>query len=479
MVKKSRKIFKKRRHSRTKKNIKKQKSQKGGFNDTDFLRCYENNLANIMRAVEEYSGKHAIDHSLSALFIENQLSDVRKQAASDLVENTIYITLAETLQIIEALILKLYGMVEIISADNIYIYSGVENKSSYFLAVLALYYIKKHSFKEPIFIKDLNLNVFDTIGDAPLIMLDDAAYSASQLSKLVNNIYYNRVIKQKLNPPNIFIVLLALNDFSKNKLSKVPTEMSGKNILKYTNSPFKLIYLDDRLYQPIILKIGIERYFYINFFFSLYTQSQPYISLYFDHKLADDASTYKKPLLYGPIVPSNYNVERVIEQTQLYSHMQYYFISYDMGDDEYEKLLSKFNKENKTTITGSKVNVKNIRDILDFLLNKLKATDICKETVETISFYPFINNCKENHTLIDNISDNNIINYEYLLFMVPEYCSGEPGITKGCSVPTDMIPENADIPENVAISNKINSIICPYTWYKKGLLEMKCISKTS
>jgi len=487
MVKRSKKIFKKRGFSKTKKNIKKQKKQKGGSNyDINFIKCYEKNLANIEKA-KVYSGKHSIDTSIANLFIENQLSDIRKQAALDLVENTIYITLEETFQIIEKLILILYGMTEIQSGNNIYIYSGNEKKSFYFLSVLALYYIKKHSFKEPIFIRNLTNDLFTEINNDPLIILDDAAYSGSQLSNLVNNIYYDRVIMKNNNPPNIFITILALNNFSKYKLEKVPIKKDKRGLtIEETSSPFKLIYLPERLYQPLISKIGIERYFYLNFFFSLFTQSTPYISLYFDHKLADDVSTYKKPLLYGPIVPSNYNSKSVVVDTGYSITEGYQLIPREIYGEEYINLLNKFIHENKGLLTPS--NITQLQPakskyatnalIVDILINKLSQIDICEKNIETISFYPFINSCNTSNALINNIQDNDIINYKYILFMIPEDCLDDKKSKSGCAVPTEIIVDEMKTAQNIEISNKINSINCPQNWYKNGLLEMKCISET-
>jgi len=489
MVKRSKKTktFKKRRFSKTKKNIEKQKpkkTQKGGSNyDINFIRCYEKNLENIQQASMLYSGKHSIDKSIANLFIENQLSDVRRQAALDLVENTIYITLEETHQIVEKLIVILYEMYKIGDGNNnIYIYSGNENKSYYFLSVLAFYYIKKHSFKEPIFIRNLNNDLFNEIKNDPLIILDDAAYSGSQLSNLLNNIYYDRVITNRLNPPNIFITILALNNFSKYKLERVPIKKDRRGLtMEETKSPFKLVYLPERLYEPLILKIGIERYFYVNFFFSLFTQKNPYISLYFDHKLADDVSTYKKPLLYGPIVPSNYNSKSVVVDTGYGITEGYELIPRELNGQEYENLLNEFIDKNKKLLTPSNLTqLQPIKPkhsisalIVGILINKLSQFDICKKTTETISFHPFINSCNTSKTLIDNIQDNDIINYKYILFMIPENCLNGAD----CAVPTELIVAEMKTVENIEISNKINSINCPQNWYKNGSLKMTCISE--
>jgi hypothetical protein len=326
--------------------------------------------------------------------------------------------------------------------------------------------------------------VFNEIGDDPLIILDDSAYSGSQLSTMVNNIYYNRVIIEKLNIPNIFIALLALNNFSKQILERVPTKKDKYGTAEETTSPFKLVYLSERLYEPIILKLGLERYFYINYFFSLYTQDTPYISLYFDHKLADDVSTYKKPLLYGPIVPSNYTPTSVIDDTD--GGMEIYNIICSelyQNKDLCENLIKKFIDENKSEDTFSEyckdINIPRRRIIstciANLLLKKLDRIDICERTIETISFYPFISSCIDNPKLISNIKDNDIINYKYVLFMIPEGCLDKK--KSECAVHTEMIPDSAKTADNIEIAAKINSVSCPDNWYKNGLLKMTCISE--
>ena len=89
------------------------KNQKGGnFNDS-FLVNYEENLRKIQEAIAMYSEKHSIDEEMSNRFIDEQLTSIRQQAARDLIENTIYITLSEVSSIIEKLMTEL---------RNIYLY---------------------------------------------------------------------------------------------------------------------------------------------------------------------------------------------------------------------------------------------------------------------------------------------------------------------------------------------------------------------
>jgi hypothetical protein len=195
--------------SRNKKNIKNRTAQrryKGGNNidDTLFLSCYDANLQKIQDAIAAFSGKHAIDRDAAERFINRQTTHIRKQTARDLIENTIYITLEEVSNIVEQLIVKLYTENDLNSAETIYMYTGDVTKSFYFMSVLALYYIRKHGFKEPThFIKSFEPGTFTEIKQQPLILIDDASYSGSQLSNMLGNIYYNIVIKQKHQPRDL------------------------------------------------------------------------------------------------------------------------------------------------------------------------------------------------------------------------------------------------------------------------------------
>lgn len=477
--KRNRKTKKIRKHTRRSRNhYKKYKGGVGDFLDTNFVRCYENNLTKIFNAIQEFSGTHSINQKIASQFINNQLTDIRKQAARDLIENTIYITLQETSDIVEKLIVQAYTENNLNESPTIYFYSGMPSKSFYFLSILALYYIRKHGFKEPThFIKNLKSDeIFEEIGNAPLIILDDVAYSGSQLSKMLNSIYFELVIKNKQNPPNIFILLTGLNDFSKERLEKVPIKISQRGTeLAFTSTPFKLIFLPDRLYRPLINIIGIERYFYVNIFFSIYTPGVPIISTYLDHKIADTVSTYKKALTYGPIIPSNFDLSKFFT-TADDSHF-YEFIT--ENDIDISNLVNDFNATNGTTFTTT-----NLQYLNEFLVNKLVKSEeeiIDKQSMPYIQFRPFINGCNSNPRLLQNINDPEIINLDYLLFMAPDDCIKGPCKSLNSIMETTLeeIVENSQIPKQKAIeiSDRINNFSCPESWYKEGPFQMTCLSE--
>ena len=460
------------------KNISKRNSKninkliKGGthYND-NFLEKYDKNLEKVNEAIEKYSGKHKIQKKQANKFIENQLTDARRQAARDLVENSIYITLEEVSQAVEHLIKKAYAK---FSPDaDIYLYTGPKEKSFYFLSTLALFYIRKNGLKEPKkFISNFTVELFDEIGNSPIILIDDVAYSGSQLSTMMNNIYYVFVVKNSKPPPNIFILLVALNTFSKNRLSLVPKKKDRRDtiVLEWTQSPFQLIYSKKRLYEPLVIKLGIQRYFNINVLFSPYTKDTPYVALYLDYKVADEASTYKNVLFYGPIVPEDYDYKKYITDMNYLDYQYEFYTSKEYFDEgEYNKIFQDFNKEFGTSFTSYNIN----------LTKQLLYNLIESDKFSSSKFYPLVSTCNETEELIAILEDENVQNFDYRLFVAPQGCI-EGNLDCVASGPIDqdyfkniMKEKSLSKTEVVRISDKIYGYNCPLTWYKKGDLKLE------
>ena len=456
-------------------------NKKGGSYDDKFLNCFDENLKKIEDAIQTFSGKHSIDTKIANEFISSQISPIRRHAAEDLVNNTIYITLDEISNIIEKLIDKLYlEFQDINNSDKIYLVTGNIKKSSYFLSVLALKYIKVKQYKEPHkFIEVLTPELFEEIGNNPIIMIDDVSYTGSQLSNQLNQIYYDIVVMKKKTPPNIYVLLAALNDISKQKLSIVPTsKIINKYYDKFIESPFKLLYLNERLYEALIYKLGIERYLNMTLLFSTFSAVNyvPYVSIYLDHKLADDVSTFNTTLTYGQIIPNNINFNKLINNDILLFDKSYK----EFDGEMINKLLNTFNKDNMTNFSAI-----NFKTIGSYILEKLVKQDEKykdKDGVSHLTFKPFINTCNTNPKLLENISDNEVVDFDYFLFMIPEGCLEG---NNNCSIDSSGIDsykylmfdeENRDLNKNIIISNKIHGFRCPETWYKNGEFEMSCIN---
>ena len=408
--------------------------------DKIFKLCYSKNIQIIQNYILKYSGIHAIDTNRANRFINNQLSQVRRQAAKDLIDNTIYITLQDVSNTIELLMDNLYKSKNITDAvsnnNHIYFYSGDPKKSFFFLNVLALYYIRKHGWKEPIFINNLTDIFFKNNTECPIILLDDVSYSGSQMTGLLNNIYYKQVVVNTMPPPKIIVALIALNTVSLKKMQTVYTKKTKFGIfLNEVVSPFEIIYLSNRLYSTLVEKIGEERYNYINLFFSPFTEYQPYISLYLDHKIADTASTYMKALLYGPIIPSNYKE-------------QYQMLIIQLSDEQLQY--------------SNKINIANIIKTQNFDI-------IDSEYNIEIEFYPFIKSCFNNIELTKIIRNKNIKNMEYILFVATE------DINELLNAYIEEKDEIMSMSQYLKLSKMINIYKCPNSFYK-DIPFLKCSS---
>jgi hypothetical protein len=476
--------------------------------DTNFIRSFETNFKRIKEAIAQYSGKHAINKTKSEIFINSQLSPLRRELAKSLIDNTIYITLKEIYHTVEQLILKLYNEYKLNDKPIIYFYSGNVNKSSYFLNVIALHFIRKYKFKEPIFLKELKQVLSDET-NPPIVLLDDVAYSGSQMSVMINKIYVAEVLKKQKQAPDLYILLCALTDISKDKLSNVPTKITKSGItLEYGTSPFKLIYLESRLYTSLINILGIEKYIFLNLLFSFWTSPvyMPYISLYLDHKIADHVSTYTTALTYGPIAPKNISFDYSISSDYTPN------ISEIPSAINKTKLLDDYNRENHTNLT-----IKNFNTAVHSILQKFKDLDIVDIHTNNnyIQFQPFIESCCENKNILAITTNRDIQRMNYFLFFIPPDClvdkTTHSGLHKNneCSIPIielsdetineffidddaliestqdikshkkqpiDLDAKIKEIKHNVKL---ITDVKCPFAWYKKGYFGMQEVIKST
>jgi hypothetical protein len=425
--------------------------------DKRFQEKFIENFARIKIALKN-SGKHSINKEKAQEFIEGQLSPIRRQAAKDLIENTHYISLRETFQIIESLLLSVYKKID--TTKTIYLYCGENTKSFYFFSCIALYYIKKHKLKMPEFVVDFTPTFLLEVQDSPIIIVDDVSYSGSQLSTMLNNIYYYMKIEKELPPPNIYVVLTALNDVSLRRLKNVPMTRSERGVnIGLIESPFHIEYLEDKLFKSLVRVLGIERYFYINLFFNAFLSNETNIALYLDHKIADSISTYKNVYLYGPIVPHNYDLMELMDLVFITPVYSYQFFSQDINDG----LFADFMKSNPSFVKKGNSYATIYKDIVNFLIRKAVTQDVIdRPYTEQLQFVPFINGCSKSHALKEIITDPSVLNSQYLFFMFDNSLN----IREYEDVMTSPMKEIR------RIIKLLDSYRCPENWYKKGILQL-------
>jgi hypothetical protein len=343
--------------------------------DTNFLKNNKNIMKQIFKD-KKTSGKYKFNKDNVEKFINGQCSEIRRQAARDLIDCTLYITIDDIFDILDK---RLFELDKQLSEKNkpIALVVGDYTKSSYFISSIALYIIQKKYPKllPSIFIDSLEEKHLTE--DYSFVIIDDISYSGSQMSSALHKIYYELVIEKKFAIPEIYVCLLGANIDSYNLLSKVPiSKYKGRSYSfydEYTVSPFRIICGD--LLPTIFEQVGIERAFTMILFFYpiLINISKPIVSIYLDIKLADSLSTFKFALQYGPIVPSN-------------------FIKDNM--DIFDVLLNNVMIEEHTYLAEHFTKGKMSRYLTE-LLNKIKNTEEIDKDISIPEYYPLLEGCNQ------------------------------------------------------------------------------------
>ena len=428
------------------------------------------------RSPEEY-GKHDINALKADNWIKAQKTPLKRKVADFLIKNTHHVSFKEYFNGIGTLISKNYPKI-IKNAKNIIMYVGSTTKSTYFTAIIAMYWIKFYKYREPtIFYKALTA---DNITD-PILYIDDMSYSGSQISDMSLKIYKNCVGKyvngcgirsraednhaysegRRRSPeeygeeaakkvPKIHFLLYGINTVSKKKITNLfpividieePIVKFGKTLLIKKRklvtlpSPFKLYYVK---YFKTLHEINAEMSYLVNYFFSPYLNGYPLLSVYFDHKIADDSSTFMKVIVYGPIIPKCYSLA---SREENYAHFQQYFGQEEEGAEaKYvtDKVISGLEKTE-------------IMKIIPNLIEKYSSEDPYDANDTRIQFLPFINNCVINNDFIEKIEE---MSYNEFLF------------------PEDFIPDMPPPPKEIIERSKIihdNDNKCIVSFYKKDL----------
>ena len=390
-----------------------------------FLQHFDTNLHRIGEAIRLYSGAHAIDPARAAEFVSRQHTPIRRRAAQDLIDHTVYITLNNVRDSVDKLVVRLNDEHGLFSnrrnnSGPVYMYVGNPAKSFYFISVLALDAIRKRGLKEPLPVHTLTPEMFDSAH--PIVLFDDISYSGTQMSNMFYRIYYDTVIIRKQPAPNLFAALVAANTVSLEKLTKVPLKRASKTFYSFIPSPFRVLY--DRRCPTLVESLEPERWVALVAFFTGLLISPP-VSIYTDHKMADDVSTFKTALTYGPVVPMSYGRDANFRESVLMKIIDHL----GLGVDEADRLLN--------TIAE--------KDVSD---RELDASTI------QIQFIPFIHGCE--HAVRTTITTMGSIPYPIFIY--------------GDSVRLDYFDRD-DAPHIEHIRD--NMVQCPESWYKRGALEMQ------
>ena len=293
--------------------------------DDTFLKCYKTNINKI---IKYKSGKFELNKLKCNEWIERQKTDFRKEIASTFIDAIEYVTYKDLFELVKTTIRKVYQQIncyqEIDSPDKpIYLYVGNPTKSFYFISLIALYFIKKLKLPAPkYYISNFQNEKNDYTINADfsnIIMLDDMSYSGSQLNNLLAR------FRKGIPHLKLYIGLTGVNAYSYSLLIQ--------------NNNANVVY--GKMFELLIEKVGIEKYYYISYYFSPFYV--PNVLIYFDHKLADNPSTFYNTLLYGPVIPDNYVfIDFDNDCIQInYPHHSMYF-------DKFKQLYDKFIIDNNS-----------------------------------------------------------------------------------------------------------------------------------
>lgn len=388
--------------------------------DTEFATHLDENIRSLLHTMFAISGKHRINSQKATRWVQAQKTPLKRKVARHFIRNTTYVTFREYFNGIGQLVKTHYAHITQDAQKYIFLCVGSPKKSYYFSAIIAMHFIRKYGFREPThFIR----SVFKENTQDPMLLFDDMSYSGSQMSDMLTKLYHDCVPKYTTDEaaavitPNIHILLYGLNTHSHRRLTtiervkfmvEVEHEVRGvtffKKQMQFKNvpSPFHVYYVKKfPLLFEVDMKDPMDMYHLVNYFFAPYLRGNPPLSIYFDHKIADDVSTYMKVLAYGPIIPGSYAISTRND------HMQ-------EVRDIFGEYLS-INNDNVEKLTGSELchmDTEHIGKILQ------KYTDQDPEDPEDtrIQFAPFLDHCTINPSLNEQVKG-----MTYNEFLFPEH----------------------------------------------------------
>jgi hypothetical protein len=176
--------------------------------------------------------------------------------------------------------------------------------------------------------------------------------------------------------PNLYFLLVGINKNAYEKMTKIQYNIYKSYII---DTPFKVYY--GEMFQTIEEMINENKFtekdlFYMSYYFS--PGLVPNVLIYFDHKIADEPSTFLRAYNYGFVVPKNYNI------------VNYY---------------PRYNEKVKTNLRHQKdlayVNLQYYR-LFEKYYNTREPSVLQTDITLPIRFIPFISNCYNVNTIIES-----------------------------------------------------------------------------
>lgn len=291
----------------------------------EFKLDYNLKITEIFELKEKISGKHSINIDLAKKWMDSQLSERRKIACLNLINNTYYITMNDLFDSISVLVDKVYRSINL--NKNIYIWAGQKSGSSYFIALIAYHYIRLKRYKEPLVFINFTDSILQVINQSELLIFDDCTYSGNQTIKIISEM---KDLKIKT-----YFCYAIMSQKSIDKINKLGED----KVIQIDEDETEIVKGIDISWLTLIctstiplLKDSITNYSELidlyYYFCLILNGGTPPISLYFDYKIADYVSTFAKPLMIGPIMPKKLHYyDKKDDENFDYESDIYFFVS--------------------------------------------------------------------------------------------------------------------------------------------------------
>lgn len=282
------------------------------------------NLEKIINKIEysrEHGQRYKPTEEALASWISRQHTPYRRQACQAFVDHSHYYTFFQAVTMLETQINHAVRDIQSSPRNHgmICIFLPVEKgedigQSSILFGLYGYHVLTQTIPSEQIrFIDSDDLERMkeeNTLSTSTILLLDDFSYSGSQLKTSIQQLYF--LYEDTIH---LSVCLVGCSDKAKDSIFVKP-KAKTKYGVRYYRPPQ---YLSDnyKLYTGIVIPtmynlykqntLNKETYLFMEYFFRPFNGTLK-VSVFFEHKMADDLSTLSSILRYGAIIPAGYKV---------------------------------------------------------------------------------------------------------------------------------------------------------------------------
>lgn len=337
-----------------------------------FYQHYDTNIEKLQTVRDIISGTHQVNSDIATQWIESQANPPRHRAAQTLINNLHYITMSEVFESVRNLVTQIIGNSPILN-----LYAGSPHGSHYFMAVLTVYYLRLLDQPDPHIIGELDETSLEPIANQSLVFIDDMAYTGIQIGRISDVLTRNGLLRNPIVKYNITMTvgLVAAS-------SQAVDSISQRRISLYV----------DRVIPSLKTVAGKRHFLELLFYFSPTTEGNTQVAIYFDHKIADELSTFLRTLMYGPVIPCNLGYEPILDHdiytllNGLVDHVVWHPESGNPTEEEQQR-------------EDDSINIYDLEleSYQPMMWNIIEADKLCDREISHVFFLPFIAGCIDSH----------------------------------------------------------------------------------